>query len=200
VRHSRFSRHGRAVQSSGCNLPLPLVCIAMIRSVRLENQVLCWRVGVFPFLGVPGALTTHTSALNPMSTADRKYWFGITRRNASEWLGMRTISTFPAELGKLSAPEEPTSCWNLCLAHPKCLLSKGVSRKVKGESHSRLTMKALPGPRLLKSRLALSTGSASSGLASRNTKAQDTEKHSPRQYKRAVISSAGTKRPEANSR
>ena len=37
---ARFSRHGRAVQSSGCNLPLPLVCIAMIRSVRLENQVL----------------------------------------------------------------------------------------------------------------------------------------------------------------
>ena len=51
----------------------------MIRSVRLENQVLCWRVGVFPFLGVPGALTTLTSALNPMSTADMKYWFGITR-------------------------------------------------------------------------------------------------------------------------
>jgi hypothetical protein len=43
----------------------------MIRSVRLENHVLC-PGELFPFLGALGALTTLTSALNPMSTADMK--------------------------------------------------------------------------------------------------------------------------------
>lgn len=38
-----------------------------------------WRVGVFPLLGVPVVLTPLTSALNPMLTADMKYWFGITQ-------------------------------------------------------------------------------------------------------------------------
>jgi hypothetical protein len=61
---------------------------------------------------------------------------------------------------------------------PPAVATKGVSRKVEGESYSLLEMKVLPDPRLLKSTLPLSTGSASSGLASRNAKAQDTEKHS----------------------